>query len=194
MREEATIERLLQQRRGACRRRHARDRGSASGSERVSTRFPGRILVAVDAREGRVVTHGWTRTQDRDAVETVRELSALPLAGVLVTAVEREGRLAGPDLDLTERAARPPRARSTPPAASRRRRIFALSRIRGVAAAVLGMALYTGALDARAVAEEFAGHEDDRARDEGDAGRDRPRAQGAAGVHVARRASRSSTT
>lgn len=123
----------------------------------MSARFPQRLVVAVDARDGKVATHGWARTQDRDAVETVRALSALPLAGILVTAVEREGRLAGPNLELSERAAR---AAACPLYASggiaSAEDLRALER-RGVAAAVLGMALYTGALDARAVAEEFAG-------------------------------------
>jgi phosphoribosylformimino-5-aminoimidazole carboxamide ribotide isomerase len=125
--------------------------------DEMTARFPRRIVVAVDARDGKVATHGWAKTDDRDAVETVRGLSALPLAGILVTAVEREGRLAGPSLDLTERAAK---AAACPLHASggiaSAEDLRALSD-RGVAAAVLGMALYTGALDARAVAEEFAG-------------------------------------
>jgi len=123
----------------------------------VAARFPGRVVVAVDARDGRVVTHGWARTQDRDVADTVRSLAGLPLAGVLVTAVEREGRLAGPDLELAERAvlacAFPLHASGGIASAEDLRALGA----RGVAAAVLGMALYTGALDARAVAKEFAG-------------------------------------
>jgi len=123
----------------------------------TAARHPGRLLVAVDAREGRVVTHGWARTQERDAVETVRSLSALPLAGVLVTAVDREGLMLGPALDLSERAARaaafPLHASGGIASAEDLRALGS----RGVAAAVLGMALYTGALDARAIAEEFAG-------------------------------------
>ncbi len=123
----------------------------------VSTRHPRRVVVAVDAREGRVATHGWTRTQPRDAVAALLELAVLPLAGVLVTAVEREGRMLGPDLDLAGRAVR---AVPFPVHASggiaRPEDLRAL-RARGVHAAVLGMALYTGALDPRAIAEEFAG-------------------------------------
>jgi phosphoribosylformimino-5-aminoimidazole carboxamide ribotide isomerase len=123
----------------------------------MTVRFPHRIVVAVDARDGKVVTHGWTRRQARDAAETVATLAALPLAGVLVTAVEREGRMLGPDLELSGLAA-----------ASVPFPLYASGGIgspgdlralrdRGVAAAVLGMALYTGALDARAIAREFAG-------------------------------------
>jgi phosphoribosylformimino-5-aminoimidazole carboxamide ribotide isomerase len=123
----------------------------------MAGRFPHRIVVAVDSRDGLVATHGWTRTQARDAVETVAALAALPLAGVLVTAVEREGRMQGPDLDLSERAAKavpfPLYASGGIAAPGDLRALEA----RGVVAAVLGMALYTGALDARAIAKEFAG-------------------------------------
>ena len=123
----------------------------------MTARFPRRIVVAVDARDGRVATHGWTVTEARDAVDAVAELAALPLAGVLVTAVEREGLMQGPNLELSERAASVvpfPLYASGGIAAPADLRAL---RSRGVRAAVLGMALYTGALDARAIAEEFAG-------------------------------------
>jgi len=122
----------------------------------AAKRFPRRLLVAVDVRGGRVATHGWTRTLARDALEAVRALAALPLAGALVTAVDREGRMAGPDLDLAERAAAavpfPLHAAGGIAGPGDLRAL----RDRGVAAAVLGMALYTGALDARDTAKEFA--------------------------------------
>ena len=79
----------------------------------------------------------------------------LPLAGVLVTAVAHEGRLAGPDLDTTSAVAAAcalPVTASGGIASPEDLRALAA---RGARAAVLGMALYTGALDARAVAEEF---------------------------------------
>jgi len=123
----------------------------------VSQTFPGRIMVAVDSRDGRVATHGWTRTQGRDVVRTITGLAALPLAGVIVTSIEREGRMQGPDLELSERAAASvpfPVYASGGIATTEDLRAL---QARGIAAAVLGMALYTGALDARATAEEFAG-------------------------------------
>lgn len=84
----------------------------------MARRFPHRIVVAVDARDGKVATHGWTRTHDRDAVGAVSALAALPLAGVLVTAVEREGRMAGPTWNFRSARRTPCRFRCTPPAAS----------------------------------------------------------------------------
>lgn len=122
---------------------------------RVSSRWPGRLVVALDARGREVVARGWTAGTGADVVTLAAELSELPLAGVLVTAVANEGRLAGPDLDTTSAVAA---ACSLPVTASggiaSPEDLRALA-AHGARAAVLGMALYTGALDARAVAGEF---------------------------------------
>ena len=117
---------------------------------------PGEIIVALDVRERRVVTHGWAETTGRNVVDLVEELGALPLAGVLVTAVHKEGRLEGTDLPLMEDV-----AEAAPFAVIASGGITTLHDLRaleerGVAAAVLGMALYTGALDPWVVAEEFS--------------------------------------
>ena len=117
--------------------------------------FPDEIIVAADVRDRKVVTRGWQRTLPHDIVDLVAELSQLPLAGILVTAVHKEGRLQGTDLPLMEDVAE---ASAIPLLASGGITTIADLRAldeRGVAAAVLGMALYTGALDARFVAEEF---------------------------------------
>lgn len=116
---------------------------------------PGTLIVAADVRERRVTTQGWQRTLRTDVLDVVEELNALPLAGLLVTAVHREGRMEGTDLPLMEDVAE---AAAFPVIAaggiSSMRDLYALEE-RGVAAAVIGMALYTGALDPRTVAEEF---------------------------------------
>jgi phosphoribosylformimino-5-aminoimidazole carboxamide ribotide isomerase len=117
--------------------------------------FPGRLIVAADVRGRQVVTRGWAATSHHDVVDFVAALGALPLAGVLVTAVHREGQLAGTDLPLMEDVAE---ASPWPVFASggvtTLEDLRALEH-RGLAGAVLGMALYTGALDPRHCAQEF---------------------------------------
>jgi phosphoribosylformimino-5-aminoimidazole carboxamide ribotide isomerase len=118
--------------------------------------YPNEILVAADVRDRRVVTHGWTRTLPREIIDVTEELSSLPLAGLLVTAVHREGRMQGADLFLMEDVVE---AASFPVYASGGIASVADLRAladRGVAAAVVGMALYTGAIDPWHAAEEFA--------------------------------------
>jgi phosphoribosylformimino-5-aminoimidazole carboxamide ribotide isomerase len=121
----------------------------------AADRFPGTIVVAADVRGEHVVTRGWARDSTLSVFDVVDAVSTLPLAAILVTAVHREGRLEGPDLALLERVA----ARAAVPVQASggittAGDLRALERC-GIAAAIIGMALYTGALDGRATAEEF---------------------------------------
>lgn len=121
----------------------------------LAERWPDRVIVAADTRRGAIATHGWTMTGERAATDAISGLTALPLAGFLVTAIDREGQLAGPDLELIANAVR---ASTRPIVASggigAMHDLVALEHS-GAAAAVIGMALYCGALDASAVAREF---------------------------------------
>ncbi|HEY2850349.1 MAG TPA: 1-(5-phosphoribosyl)-5-[(5-phosphoribosylamino)methylideneamino] imidazole-4-carboxamide isomerase [Gemmatimonadaceae bacterium] len=122
----------------------------------VADANPGAIVLAADVRDRRVVTHGWTRELPRTILDLIDDLAGLPLGGLLVTAVHREGQMAGTDLPLMEDVAE---ASDWPVIASggiaSMHDLRALED-RGISAVVLGMALYTGILDARVVAEEFA--------------------------------------
>jgi phosphoribosylformimino-5-aminoimidazole carboxamide ribotide isomerase len=123
----------------------------------MADEFPEQLIVAADVRERKIVTRGWTRTMHMDIDEAMEKLSALPLAGVLVTAVHKDGLMGGADLALMEDVVD---SSDLPVIASGGIATDTDLRLlddRGVAAAVLGMALYTGALDARAIAEEFQG-------------------------------------
>jgi len=72
---------------------------------------PERVLVSVDARDGRVATAGWTQTTELTPVEAVQRLQARGVAGLVYTNVDRDGMLDGPDLDgvrAVAAAVRPP--------------------------------------------------------------------------------------
>jgi phosphoribosylformimino-5-aminoimidazole carboxamide ribotide isomerase len=121
----------------------------------VAARWPGQVVLAADVRERRVVTRGWARTLPRNVIDVVEELDGVPLAGLLVTAVHREGQMQGTDLPLMEDVVD---AASVPVIASGGVGTLQDLRLladRGVAGAVVGMALYTGAIDPRAVIDEF---------------------------------------
>ncbi|MEP6550634.1 MAG: 1-(5-phosphoribosyl)-5-[(5-phosphoribosylamino)methylideneamino] imidazole-4-carboxamide isomerase [Gemmatimonadales bacterium] len=122
----------------------------------MSSSFPGCIVVAADVRGRQILAHGWTRTHPKLVLDLVEDLNGLPLAGVLVTAVHREEAMHGTDLPLMEDVAD---AADFPVFASGG--LGSLNDLRaladrGVAAAVIGMALYSGAMDPWAVAEEFS--------------------------------------
>jgi phosphoribosylformimino-5-aminoimidazole carboxamide ribotide isomerase len=126
--------------------------------QEVAEEFPGQLVVAADVRKRTVVAHGWSRSLHRHVERVVEELAELPLSAVLVTAVHRDGTLAGPDLPLVERVL--DAANGMPVMAaggiSSLMHLEALDEL-GVSAAIVGMALHTGNLEPRVVAAEYGG-------------------------------------
>jgi phosphoribosylformimino-5-aminoimidazole carboxamide ribotide isomerase len=121
----------------------------------VAERFPGRVVVAADVRGREVVTRGWTAGSARDIGQVLTALAPLPLGGLLVTAVHKEGQMEGVDLPLMEEVARTSRhPLYASGGVTTVEDLRALGRI-GAYGAVIGMALYTGKLEAREVAREF---------------------------------------
>lgn len=153
LREDAAIERVLAL--GADRAvvgtRAVED---AAWLQTAAARFPGRLVVAADVRGTEVLRRGWTEGTDRDAAGFLATLDPLPLAAVLVTDVDREGRQAGADIDrfrTLAAATRHPLIAAggiTTPAD-----LHALAAA-GIHGAVLGMALYSGRLDPAAALDE----------------------------------------
>lgn len=117
--------------------------------------YPDRIVIALDVRGDRVQVRGWSDDSGASLSQMLQAIEALPLAGVLVTAVDVEGRMDGPDLPLMQQARG---ATALPLIASggiaNLDDLAALASLR-VDAVVIGMALYTGALDAAAVARRY---------------------------------------
>jgi len=124
--------------------------------ERAAALYPNRLIVAADARGRNVTTRGWSETLSVEVTTFVKELNRLPLAAILVTAIDVEGRMQGADVGFMRELALLSRA---PLQASGG--VGTLADLRdlaaaGVSAAIVGMALYTGALDTSAIIEEFS--------------------------------------
>lgn len=123
----------------------------------VDPEFAGRLVlahgadclaVALDVREGRAVGHGWAGGDE--GVDLVAALKALLDVGVRwfeVTAIQRDGMLSGPDLELLELALGDPRARII--ASGGIRSVADLRAVRdlGCVGAIVGRALYDGTMD-----------------------------------------------
>jgi phosphoribosylformimino-5-aminoimidazole carboxamide ribotide isomerase len=65
-----------------------------------AARWPGRVLAALDLRDGRLALDGWRRVDDADPLSTAGRLLDEGAAGLLVTDTRRDGMLAGPNLEL----------------------------------------------------------------------------------------------
>lgn len=63
------------------------------------------LVVALDARRGKVATHGWTQVSDRDAVDVAEELVSTGVRHLVYTDINRDGTLGGPNLAALRRLA-----------------------------------------------------------------------------------------
>jgi len=61
------------------------------------------LVVALDARQGKVATHGWTQVSDRDAWDVAEELVSTGVRHLLYTDIGRDGTLGGPNLAALRR-------------------------------------------------------------------------------------------
>jgi len=114
--------------------------------QRLAETFPGRIVLGLDARGGRVAVRGWLDTSDVLAVDVARRHAGLPLAAVVYTDIATDGTLAGPNLEsLAEMVAAVPLpvvASGGISSADDIRRVAAL----GAAGCIVGRALYDRAV------------------------------------------------
>jgi phosphoribosylformimino-5-aminoimidazole carboxamide ribotide isomerase len=119
-------------------------------------RFPGRIVVGIDAKNGMVAVQGWAEVTDIRAVEMARRFEGFGVSAIIYTDISRDGMLSGPNLDATRELAE---AITIPVIASggvsRLSDIENLMAIEasGVIGVITGKAIYTGAISlAEAVA------------------------------------------
>ncbi|MGH7253106.1 MAG: 1-(5-phosphoribosyl)-5-[(5-phosphoribosylamino)methylideneamino]imidazole-4-carboxamide isomerase [Nitrospiraceae bacterium] len=121
--------------------------------------FPERILVGIDAKNGKVAVKGWTAVSDTSARDLVKTLAGLNLAGVIYTDISRDGMLQGPDLPslkvFVQDSPVPVIASGGVTRIEDIRAIQALDpRIEGI---IVGKALYDGKLDLKAALAAVAG-------------------------------------
>ena len=109
-----------------------------------------RVIVAVDAVDGRVAVDGWKRVLDLEATALARDAGAAGAAAILYTDVARDGTQVGPNVWTTEAVARaagiPVLASGGVGALDDIRQLAALTGVEGV---IVGRALYSGAVDLR---------------------------------------------
>ena len=116
--------------------------------EAACRRWPGRILVGVDAVDGQVAVRGWTDVLPLTARALTRQAAAAGAAGVIHTDVRRDGTGRGPNLDATAAlAAGAPLPVIASGGVATVDDLVRLAAIPNLAGAIVGRALYTGAVD-----------------------------------------------
>jgi phosphoribosylformimino-5-aminoimidazole carboxamide ribotide isomerase len=113
-------------------------------------RFPGQIVVGIDAKDGMVAVQGWAEVTDVRAIDLARRFEGDGVAAIIYTDIRRDGMMQGPNIEATRQLAE---AISVPVIASggvsSLRDIENLLAIEsaGVSGVITGKAIYTGALD-----------------------------------------------
>jgi phosphoribosylformimino-5-aminoimidazole carboxamide ribotide isomerase len=113
-------------------------------------RFPGRIVVGIDAKNGLVAVQGWAEVTDVTAVELAKRFEGYGVSAIVYTDISRDGMLQGPNIEATSALAA---AISIPVIASGG--VSSLKDIEnllaveasGVTGVITGKAIYTGALN-----------------------------------------------
>ncbi len=127
----------------------------------AAKRWPGRVVVGIDARAGRVAVEGWAEASDLDAIDLARKFVDAGVAAIVYTDIDRDGLLKGVNVAATAALAR---AVPIPVIASGGLAgIEDLVALRHEAAngaaidgAILGRALYDGRIDPAAALKEAA--------------------------------------
>jgi phosphoribosylformimino-5-aminoimidazole carboxamide ribotide isomerase len=115
-------------------------------------RFPGQIVVGIDAKNGLVAVRGWAEVTEKKAIDLAREMEGFGVTAIIYTDIARDGMMQGPNLDATAALAE---AISIPVIASGG--VSSLDDIRnllqieasGVEGVITGKAIYNGALSLR---------------------------------------------
>ncbi len=119
-------------------------------------RFPGKIAVGIDAKDGRVAVQGWAETSELSAVELAGRFEDTGVSAIIYTDIGRDGMLTGLNLDATSeiaRAVKIPVIASGGLAGIEDVKRLLSPRYAMIAGAIAGRALYDGRLDAKQALE-----------------------------------------
>lgn len=112
--------------------------------------FPDRILVSIDVKDGKPATKGWVETVDADPVALAERYTAMGAAGIVYTDISRDGMLKGANIEGLKAFAQaidlPVTASGGVSSIEDIRAIMGLEPF-GVKSAIVGKAIYDGALD-----------------------------------------------
>ena len=116
----------------------------------ICAEFPGRVIVGLDAKDGKVATDGWSKLSNHDVIDLAQHFESDGIEGIIYTDIGRDGMLTGVNMEATVHMAR---SLNIPVYASGGIRnledVRALCSVadEGVAGAITGRAIYEGTLD-----------------------------------------------
>lgn len=111
-------------------------------------KHPGKIIVGIDAKDGKVAVRGWVEVTGHEAIEFAKTVEGHGAAGIVYTDISRDGMLSGPNVEATKKLAE---SVNIPVIASggvkSMQDIQNLLDAGGIWGAITGKAIYSGSLD-----------------------------------------------
>jgi phosphoribosylformimino-5-aminoimidazole carboxamide ribotide isomerase len=113
---------------------------------RMCGRFPGRLALGIDAREGMVATDGWLQTSQTAAADLAGQFAGEPLAAIIYTDISTDGMLGGPNLSAIAQMREAVDSQLVASGGVTRPQDVARLAELGIAGCIIGRALYEGTL------------------------------------------------
>ncbi|HDI52149.1 MAG TPA: 1-(5-phosphoribosyl)-5-[(5-phosphoribosylamino)methylideneamino]imidazole-4-carboxamide isomerase [Bacteroidetes bacterium] len=118
--------------------------------QQIVQNFGDKIIIAIDARNGKIATEGWVQLSDESPITFARKLSEQGIRRVIYTDISRDGMLVGPNFDMTKEIAIQSNLKII--AAGGISSLADLEKLKqlekfGIEGAIVGRALYEGQID-----------------------------------------------
>lgn len=117
---------------------------------RIVESFPGRVVLGIDAKDGKLAIRGWVEKADITPLEFAKGFDSLDIWGYLYTDVNRDGTLEGPNVEgtryLAENLSKPVIASGGVGSIEDVNRLFSI-RNSGVVGVIVGKAIYEGKIN-----------------------------------------------
>lgn len=68
----------------------------------VTEKYPGKIYLGLDAKKDQVAVNGWTESTDRSIFDVAKDTASLKLGGIIYTDISKDGKMEGPNFELTQ--------------------------------------------------------------------------------------------
>jgi phosphoribosylformimino-5-aminoimidazole carboxamide ribotide isomerase len=122
--------------------------------QKACEKYPGKVLVGIDAKDGKVAIKGWVEVTEFNAIEFAKKMQDAGTAGIIYTDISRDGMLSGPNIEAMEKMVS---SVNIPVIASggvsKIGDIKSLMKIKNLWGVITGKALYAGAMDLRQAIE-----------------------------------------
>ena len=119
----------------------------------MTARYPGQIVVGVDAKEGKVALHGWKNVTELSALDFCKKLEEIGTAAIIYTDISKDGGLKGTNLPLYQQLMQEIHVPIIASGGITYLEEIQQLKAMGLTGAIVGKALYEGLLDLKQVLE-----------------------------------------